>query len=49
MEKERLKQPYVDAVVDILNFSAGDVIATSGGGWVNGYTGPTFSGSGSWT
>ena len=49
MEKERLKLSYEDASVDILNFSAGDVIATSGGGWDNGYTGPTFSGSGSWT
>ncbi|MBQ8321596.1 MAG: hypothetical protein IJX92_04455 [Clostridia bacterium] len=47
MEKEKLKLPYEDATLEILKFSALDVIATSGeDDW---YQGPTHSGSGSWT
>ncbi len=51
MEKERLKIPYDSASVDILKFSVGDIIATSGGSEEqdDGYSGPTFSGSDSWT
>ena len=51
MEKERLKIPYDSASVDILKFSVGDIIATSGGsGDQDGdYGGPTISGSDSWT
>lgn len=51
MEKERLKIPYDSASVDILKFSVGDVIATSGGSedGDGDYSGPTFNGSGSWT
>lgn len=30
MEKEKLKQPYMDAALEILNFSPTDVITTSG-------------------
>ena len=32
MEKEKLKQPYTDAMLEILTFSPTDVITTSGGG-----------------
>ena len=30
MEKEKLKQPYTDATLEILTFSPTDVITTSG-------------------
>ena len=30
MEKEKLKQPYTDATLEILTFSPSDVITTSG-------------------
>ena len=32
MEKEKLKQPYESARLDVLNLASGDVIATSGFG-----------------
>lgn len=32
MEKEKLKQPYESARLDVLNFASEDVIATSGFG-----------------
>ena len=31
MEKEKLKQPYTDATLEILTFFPSDVITTSGG------------------
>jgi hypothetical protein len=31
MEKEKLKQPYESARLDVLDFASEDVIATSGG------------------
>lgn len=43
MEKERLKLPYKDVTIEILDFATSDVIATSG------TLGNEFSSDDSWT
>ena len=43
MEKEKLKLPYKDVTIEILDFASSDVIATSG------KFGDEFSSDDSWT
>ena len=51
MKEEKRKILYLDPEIKILTFETGDIITTSGGsGDQDGdYSGPTFSGSDSWT
>ena len=46
MEKERLKLPYEEALVDVLKFAVGDIITTSGDDTLTDGDGPVHESDG---